>query len=431
MSLKRYDRRYLPMLWIGLALWLGSMLILGLMTWTGYGYAGQENLMDEAKSMFLKSPIGSLLLLCLFQPILEEFSFRLWATGTRWKTIVCLILMTLFAVGTIGFWGVLMVAVVLVVWLLIKDLFVQRWVNAIITSVCFSLCHISGFGSFSVGMVMGLVEIFGLALVLCWLTINFSIWLSALLHVLNNSLGLILPLIFVSDPVTLPCYSVSQDGKQLAYNVSMSPVSAFADNEELFSQVDNLNYLDSTTTSFYLVGEPAEIAERLMARLPSDGVPTHYDWSSKGEMLEERIVFRVDNIAPNALQYEQLWDDYQHLVKKYTDSPLTFDTSEVMLKSIWLVFPDGRELPYEDCGDYRSLADIHIAFSSAGTRGYTFIDEIKVIGDSTTVNHEYCIVRPNPMEKEMASMNKLLAKTTGFHIEYRDVRKMRQILIKN
>ena len=66
----------LPMLWIGLALWLGSMATLYILEAAGLKLTGQDTLMDLGKMMFRNAPIFTLLMLCLFQPILEELSFR-------------------------------------------------------------------------------------------------------------------------------------------------------------------------------------------------------------------------------------------------------------------------------------------------------------------------------------------------------------------
>ena len=69
---KRFDKRFLPMLWIGLAFWVGSIAIMYILEWAGVEMAGQDNLFDLGKTMFQRLPIFTLLLFCLLQPILEE-----------------------------------------------------------------------------------------------------------------------------------------------------------------------------------------------------------------------------------------------------------------------------------------------------------------------------------------------------------------------
>lgn len=431
MRTKRYDKRFLPMLWVGLVLWLGSMLVSAVMEWTGNKLPGQSTLMDMGKWMFHSVPVMTLLLLCLIQPIFEEFAFRLWGVGKKWTTIVCLMLMTLFATSEMGLWGLLFVGAILFVWIAVADRFLQVWINAILSSVCFALCHVSGFGDFSLGMVLGLVDIFGMALVLCWLTINFSIWLSALLHVLNNSLAILIPLLFLGSPSKLDCYTQQGGGNpSLVYNLSMEPLRPFADNTALIEGADQLWNLDSTTTEFYMVGEPAQIASYLTSQVIKEP-HTYLDWESKGESLEERVVFKVSNIAaPGAPDYVKLLKDYLVLAEKYGDEPLVFDTTEVMLKSIWLVYPDGREVRLEEgCEDF-AKADQRIMSGSMGFRGNMRITEYELVEDSVMVPVEYCIERPNPLAKAMGSMDEMMDKLSGFRIEYRDARKATLITVR-
>ena len=431
MRTKRYDKRFLPMLWIGLVLWLGSILVSAVMEWTGNKLPGQSTLMDMGKWMFHSVPVMTLLLLCLIQPIFEEFAFRLWGVGKKWTTSVCLVLMTLCATSEMGWWGLLFVAAILFVWLAVSDRFVQMWINAILSSVCFALCHVSGFGDFSLGMVLGMVDSFGMALVLSWLTINFSIWLSALLHVLNNSLAILIPLLFLGSPSKLDCYTQQGGGNpSFVYNLSMEPLRPFADNAALIDGADQLWNLDSTTTEFYLVGEPAQIAACLAGQVNKEPY-TYLDWEPKGESLEERVVFKVFNIAsPGAPDYVKLLNDYLVLAETYGDEPLVFDTTEVMLKSIWLVYPDGREVRLvEGCEDF-AKADQRIMSGSMGFRGNMRISKYELVEDSVMVPVEYCIERPNPLAKAMGSMDEMMDKLSGFRIEYRDARKATLITVR-
>lgn len=427
---KRYDRRFLPMLWIGLALWLGSMLGHAVMEWTGNGLAGQETLMDMGKWMFQSSPVVTLLLLCLFQPILEEFAFRLWGAGKKWMTIVCLVLMTGFAVSEIGWWGVLFVAAFVFVWLSVNNRFIQMWINAIVSSVCFALCHLSGYGGFSLGMLLGMVDIFGLALVLCWLAINFSVWLAALLHVLNNSLAILIPLLFLPDSVSLPCHAGSYGGQKYEYAIAMEPLKPFADNAALVDGSDKLNELDSATTEFYLAGEPAEIACQLARQLPDNPRYTYFDWQPKGDRLEERVLFRVNDIVPGTLRYDMLLKEYLNLAETFCDEPLVFDTTEVMLKSIWLIYDDGREVMLtQDCEDFYAAVS-RIQSSNPGFRSDMRVTEYEMTQDSVPLPYEYCIERDSPLNAAMGSVNEMMDKLSGFRIEYRDAKPATLIVIK-
>ena len=429
MKNKRYDKRFLPMLWIGLVIWLGSMLISFVMEWTGNTPAGQETVFAVGKMMFQRLPVLTLLLFCVFQPILEEFSFRLWGEGKKWTTIVCLVLMACFTVGEIGLWGLLFVVAMAVAWFGVRDRFIQMWACALISSLAFTLCHISGFGAFSVGMVLGLTDIFGFAMVLAWLAINFSIWLAALLHVLNNSLALLIPLLFLNDPMTLPCYTMVGGVKAQDYVLNIEPLKPFADNGSLIADaVGSMNSVQ-VTKGFSMVGEPAEIASRLATWALSTEQYTYFDWQSKGESLEERVVLRVTDIAQDTLRYDLLLKDYLKLMEQY-DDPLVFDTTEVMLKEVWLVYPDGLEVLFEQgCEDF-AKAEGRVMSGSFGVRGNMLITEYEQVDDSTMVPHEYCLERPNPLADMLGSMDEMMDKVSGFKIEYRDARPATLIVIK-
>ena len=430
MKTKRFDKRFLPMLWIGLVIWLGSMLVSAVMEWTGNTPAGQETVFALGKMMFRRLPVLTLLLFCVIQPIIEEFSFRLWGEGKKWATIVCLVLMACFTVSEIGLWGLLFVAAMAVAWFGISDRFIQMWVCALISSLGFTLCHISGFGAFSVGMVLGLTDIFGFALVLSWLAINISIWLAALLHVLNNTLAIMIPLLFLNDPLTLPCYTMQGGVKAQDYTLTIEPLKPFADNSSLIANADRLYDLDSTTTSFYIVGEPAQIASHLASHVPGAEKYVYTDWLPKDEVLEERVVFRVDNLVPGKLRYDLLLKDYLRLVEEYAGDPLVFDTTEVMLKEVWLVYPDGHEVLFEqDCEDF-AKAEGRVMSGSFGVRGYMLITEYEQVDDSTMAPHTYCLERPNPLADKLGSMEEVMDKVSGFKIEYRDARPAKLIVIK-
>ena len=431
MKTKRYDKRFLPMLWIGLVIWLGSILISLLMEWTGNSPSGQETLMQLGKMMFQDMPVFTLLLLCLFQPILEEFSFRLWGEGKKRTAIVCLVLMTIFIIGEMGLWGLLFIAALALAWFGVRDRFIQMWACALISSVGFSLCHLSGFGGEVLGTVIGLTEIFGFALVLSWLAINFSIWLAALLHVLNNSLAILIPMIFLSDPSTVSCYSVVDGVEKLDYTITLEPLKPFADNSGLLANVQWPSLSDSTMTDIFMMGEPAEIAADLFARRGGEeGV--YYDWKGKGESLEERVVLRGEGCEPGifASQYSLLCKDYLALVEKYTGEPLVFDTTEIMLSEIWLIYNDGREVLLDDnCEDRFAAQERVLSSGTMGVRGNRIIQETEMLDDSSFVTHYYCLQRPNPLAAQLSSLNSMMDNMSGYRIDYRDGKKAKLVVI--
>jgi len=432
MKPKRLNKRFLPMLWIGLGLWVGSMLISYILQAVGVELSGQDTLIDVSKVMFRHLPVFTLLLLTFFQPILEEMSFRLWGVGKKWTTVLCLVLMAFFCISSLGWAGALFVAVFVVVWLCVKNKIVQVWINAIVSSLAFTVCHISGFGGSTFGMLLGLTDIFGLALVCCWLTINISFWLSALLHVLNNSLAILLPLIWLPDAVTgSASVSVNDAMPVQTFKSVIEPLKPFADNASLLEGATRSlwGYTPADTTGFYMVGEPAEIACLIASSFMVNSTDTLFDWQPGNENLETRVVFRITDVNPEFFHIEDLYDHYMFQIKTYLDKSLQFDTGEVQLKEIWLVYKDGREVLLNDsCQDF-DQAWSRVTSSSFGIKGNEILDFPEIVNDTTVEHHYYCRVRPNPLEQEQSGFLPILDKLYDYNIEYRDGRKVTYITI--
>lgn len=412
MKFKRYDKRFLPMLFIGLGLWVVSMVLMEVLTSSGQAQ-GQSTLMEMIKGIFQQMPVFTLLLLCVFQPILEEFSFRLWGVGKMWMTIVCLALMTLFGVSEMGLWMFLFLGAFLFVWLKVKDTFRQRWILAIITSLCFALCHVSGFGSFGWGMVLGLTDIFGMALVMCWLTINLSFWFSCLLHVINNSLAIIIPIMFLPDPVA-NSYTLA-GGTEL--RTELRGVDAFA----------RMDAPLNTPVWVTYVGEPAEIATQILQDIKTfdDGdfsAEPFYDWVSCNESIEERVIYQV-NFDPGATYtYRQILDCFLKDYEAYNEEPLAFDTTESELQEVNLVYLSDNSVVNvnsEEVRDYDfNIAMDRVTESRLGRSTDLFVPY--AAEEDTMVLH-YAL--PTAREKSMLAeqMDKYAAAMDlvyGFRLEY-------------
>lgn len=429
---KRFDKRFLPMLWIGLAFWVGSIAIMYILEWAGVEMAGQDNLFDLGKTMFQRLPIFTLLLFCLLQPILEEMSFRLWGVGKKWTLVLCLVLMAMFGVSSIGLLGLLFVVGIILVTVLVKDRFVQVWLNAILSSLLFSLCHISGFGNDVLGMTLGLSDIFGMALVCCWLTVNISFWLSCLLHVLNNSLSIILPLLFLPDVQTgriIVSYEDSPNMQELA--TVIEPLRPFADNSALIAGAATQSELAMGAKDFYLVGEPAEIASMIASQRMGIPADVLFDWKAKEESLEERIVLRVNDIKKEVYSCDDLYDHYMSQIACYLDEPLRMDTTEVMLKEIWLVYDDGHEeLLTDSCAHFNDVFS-RLTTNPYGIRGNEIVMLSEEVNDSTVAFHYYCRLNENALQKEVDKMNAAMDKLKhiDYHLDYRDGRKVTYITI--
>lgn len=432
MKLKRFDKRFLPMLWIGLGLWVGSMGLLYLLVKVGMDIEQQDNLIGMGKMMFRRLPVLTLLLLCFLQPVLEEVSFRLWGVGKKWMTVVCLVFMAMFTVGECGLWGVLLIAAFIAVWVGVKDGYKQTWLLALISSTAFMLCHISGFSGFSLGAAVGLAEIFGIALVCCWLTINISFWLAALLHVVNNSVAILLPMLLLHDPVEgSVSISVGDAKPQVAFKTVIEPLHPLADNSRLLEGATPLNQLDTFSTDFYVVAEPAELVCRLAEKAHTSDEVVLYDWESRNEGFEERVVLRVSEVNPSTIH--NMEDLMQHCVYDLNfyldDSPLVFDTAEVMLKEVWIVYNDGREEPLTDsCKNFSEVASQILHDQSNVLQMLS-----EVVSDSAVQMKYYCRKKQTGPLAEISSLRSLVREKKGaydYRIDYRDGRKVKCVTVR-
>lgn len=339
MKFKRYDKRFNKMLWIGLGIWIVSILLSLILEWCGVKVDSQDTLIGIAKQLFHSSPILCLLLLCVFGPLLEECSFRLWGRGKTWCVIVCMLLMMAFTCGEMNsWWPIPIVAALAVVCFVVKDRFRRNWIVALGSSFLFAICHISGFGSFSIGMVVGLMDIFGFALVLSYLTINLSFWFSVLLHVLNNSIVLALSLLFVGEPIHV---------ETAQYTIDATPFKAFADNSHCWSSVNDAN---SSGNVIAWNGELPELVCFLYdfgTAVINDSII--YSWHG-GESLEARYFMRAqfkDSVV--AIGSVKVYRDIARLLMQ--EAKVVADTDVVVASSIWVVDADGTETRLDDRED--------------------------------------------------------------------------------
>lgn len=433
---KRFDKRYLPMLFIGLALWLGAMLVLYVMEKFGNTTDGQETLIAICKWGYQWAPVFLVLLLCFLQPILEEVSFRLWGVGKLWMAIVSITLMTLFAVSEMELWGLLFVAASIVVLVLIKDPFRRNWFLTIITSLCFALCHISGFGHFSVGSLIGLIYIFGMALVCCWLTINLSFWFSCLLHVVNNSLSILIPLFAIPSTYNGEHAMNAQE----SYKTSLCRVEAFAGRLEKESSTDcssllNISRGDTIAyTTYTIVGEPAEIAAFLALRVSHDITDTFFDWKPQSQSLEERVRYTIEFAAPVEYDPQAVFDNYMSDVSRYNEEantePLLMDTVETTLLGIYLVYSD-TTLNIIDAKEMDYYYAYERVTSPLYGDGNLIVWSYPPEEDTTgRVLHPFCIKKSNPMADIGKPSSRTLDKLYGFSVQYRPLRQVTFITIR-
>lgn len=429
---KNFDVKYWKMLWLGLVVWLASMLISAIMEWMGMPLESQGVLMRSGKTMFQQMPVFTLLLLCLLQPVLEEFAFRLWGVGKLWMIIVCLCLMATFCVAELQLWGLLPVAVFVAAWILVKDENKRIWALTLISSAGFALCHISGYGEPSWGMFVGLMNIFGMAIVLCWLAVNVNFWCAAALHALNNSIAILVPMLFPPADASVERFVNHGEGSTQVVKTFISPVHPFSDGEyEAYAKISLLYDTSLVTDSICLMGEPEELAKTLCQLQPMVDIWTFFDWVPQGENIEDRIVYTVTYSSPQHPDMKSLLHDYCEALQTYRKGKrLTFDTASVMAKEAWIVYPDGREKRlsgYED--EEYTMA---MTFISLGITGEHYKEEYieKYSPDGTCLSQIIYLPQDNPLAKRMRSYGRIFNKVAGFRVEMRDARKVTLITVK-
>ena len=205
MCIKGNKREFRWALIVGLVLWFGIMAA-SLLFGNNGPSSGQEQLFVAFKKLMDAlipiAPVTTMVVIyawmCLIQPIIEEFAFRYWGKGKLYAYIVSSAVLANFAFFTLNIWSIVFSALCIVLFFVIRDQKRKMQVSIITTSVLFALMHVSGFSTFSWPTLFGLLQILGMALVMCYVVINYRFIYSAVIHVLNNSIALLLPLILMS-----------------------------------------------------------------------------------------------------------------------------------------------------------------------------------------------------------------------------------------
>lgn len=268
MSCKGKKREFRWALFTGLALWIGIMVGCWLFGTSDSVRSGQDELMGTLKrlidSLVPYFPVATMVIVFLWigvlQPVMEEFAFRYWGKGKLYAYIVCAAFMANFVYLTLNIWFITLAALCIVLFFVVRDQHRKRQVSIITTSVLFASMHLSGYSSFSIASVLGILQIFGMALVMCYVVINHRFIYSIVIHVLNNSFALLLPLFFMGSE------AVSGDN----FKGELRYMKLYEAAELMYEDWSE----DSTTTTFY--GELPEIVNNIYNcsysyTRPSDG----------------------------------------------------------------------------------------------------------------------------------------------------------------
>ncbi len=283
-------RKYRILLLAGLIIWATCIVIEFLLPQG----SGQDTLMELSKNILRAFPILTMLLLCLIQPVIEEFAFRYWGKGKLYARIISTVGIGLFSILECGWLGFVLTGLTVYLMFFFKNEKFKTPVLMIFTSAVFAIMHVSGFSSFSTDMVIGISEIFGMALVMSYVVVNYGFIYSCIIHVLNNSLALIIPMVVFS------CGEVktfTHDG----FSAELRPSSILDDNREY----DYYKYRYS--------GELQKIAYNVACTEPA------------GEDENPDILFRY------RLDNSQLWSEYHFTVTcNSTTKPLRTELLETL-----------------------------------------------------------------------------------------------------
>ena len=127
----------------------------------------------------------------LVGPIIEELVFRSWGNGKLWTGITSIILMAIFTFS-VGWW-LSLITLVCGAFILIffrDDRKKKLFSLMMLSSILFAVAHAGNYNGEGHWFLMfiSVLEKFGFALVASYLVINYSLFWSMVLHVLNNSL---------------------------------------------------------------------------------------------------------------------------------------------------------------------------------------------------------------------------------------------------
>ena len=299
----------------------------------------------------------------------------------------------------------MVVAALTVICFKVKNSYLRNWIVAVGSSVLFMLCHISGFASFSVGEVFGLLDIFGSALVMCYLTINLSFWLSVLLHVVNNSLAIILPMFFMGDAIHLSYPHFSVDAEPL------KPLQ----HHPIDSSYPYIEWAPQSSYSFPGCELPA-----FAARMLNDVTSVDTVFLSKGHpsSLESRydvtVTLKDDTVPFNVAAAMRM------VMKEWG---LTADTTLQTIYRIWVTDTAGFSGWLED---YDDAIRVFVSLKE-GTMEENLQAKTKYVCTCDSLGMYYWCL--NPPEKNSSKLAAFLDKLNGYSVEYRPEREVSVVTV--
>lgn len=207
-------------LWCGLGIFVGSMVVKALLM-----LLTDIQLSDESDPFTMLSgvlpPALIILLIVAILPCIEEFSFRWWGRDTRVAYVVDIVLISLY-VGNLShsIWLLLIAAATLSAIVLFAKGDRRLLLMMIASSLLFASVHASNYADMDLDTLSSLLQIFGLALVLSYLSINYSLWWSIAAHAANNALTtlvLMVPASFATEHYEVTINTLWSQGEFATY----------------------------------------------------------------------------------------------------------------------------------------------------------------------------------------------------------------------
>lgn len=174
-------------LWTGLAIWVVSLAGIVLSP------AAESN-HSLTEFTFENGWAPALLVIGLLLPCLEEVAFRFWGIRRwRWAGYISAVAMGVVTYFYWGLWGALATAAAVAsITLAVKDERTRLLVLLLLTSLLFAILHFDNYGNLELRNLFALLNKLGFALVASWLVLNRGFLWALLLHVVINSLMVLL-----------------------------------------------------------------------------------------------------------------------------------------------------------------------------------------------------------------------------------------------
>lgn len=412
-KLYHYNKKYNRLLIYGLSLLVLGIILAIITHLLGSDDVAQRTILSFSKSYFRQSKWLCILLLCVISPVLEEMGFRLWARRHSWTMVVSVVVMSLFCLMELGVWSLLLTAGIGVLWFSFKRPVRRNYIVAFASSAIYSACHFASMGHLTVATFAGMMIDMGFGITLCWVVVAISFWAALVIHVGIAVLQVFLPMIFTPA-------STAYAG--LNYAAKMEPVNPFADNR--FIDVDATWDPHEKTQQVTLVGEPAEIAYLLHGFACATGTCNDryiYDWQCNQSRLENRQVLTIDFDSAVVPNFNTLLADYRKAVN------LHYDTVDVNVCSIWLLYPEGGAQPLEDREDAWVIYS-KIAHATLGVRSNVIWREETYNPDKGDSEWRYwCVPYTNRLVDEIFALDGSL---DGCKLDFRVDHKAQMIIAK-